>query len=59
VVSSLLTFPSFNKTAAQRFKQQYFVSIDILPSHASMGQESVVALALEQQVVKVLKEIQQ
>jgi len=50
---------SMSQRLAQRFKKQYFVSIDILPSHSSMGQESVVALTLEQQVVKTLTEIEQ
>jgi len=54
-VAVLLT----NKIEAQRFKQQFFVSIDILHSHSSMGQETFVALALEKQVVKTLKELQQ
>jgi len=49
---------SMSQRLAQRFKQQYFVSIDILHSHSSMGQETV-ALALEKQVVKTLKELQQ
>jgi hypothetical protein len=48
-----------NKIEAQRFKKQYFVSIDILSSHESMGQESFVALALEKQVIKTVKELQQ
>ena len=51
-------FPSSNKIEAQKFKQQYLVSIDILHSHSSMGQEGFVALALEKQVVKTLKELQ-
>ena len=43
--------------AAQRFKAQIYLSVDLNPSHVTGGRGPSVALAVERAVLDVLKEL--